>query len=159
MSEEFDALLRNNTWSLVARIPNMNLIGCKWIYRIKQKADGSLERYKARLVSKGFHQQHGVDYYETFSSVIKPTTIRTVLSLVISNGWSVCQLDIKNAFMASLMKRFAIFAFMFLISVFKSLVVASKLFEVLLRRLVVRVLGRVGDFDDVESSQFLQKTP
>ncbi|XP_043705371.1 uncharacterized mitochondrial protein AtMg00820-like [Telopea speciosissima] len=107
ISEEFDALLRNNTWSLVARTPNMNLTSCKWIYRIKQKADGSLERYKVRLVAKGFHQQHGVDYDETFNPVIKPITIRTVLSFAISNGWFGCQLDIKMpSFMASLMKKY-----------------------------------------------------
>ncbi|XP_043692860.1 uncharacterized mitochondrial protein AtMg00820-like [Telopea speciosissima] len=89
MAEEFNALLRIDTWSLVPRTTQMNLIGNKWVYRIKQKADGSLERYKTRLVAKGFHQQHGLDYGETFSPVVKPTTIRCVLSIAVSNGWPI----------------------------------------------------------------------
>ena len=56
MNEEFDALLRNKTWSLVAPPPNINVVGCRWIYKLKHKADGSVERFKARLVAKGFHR-------------------------------------------------------------------------------------------------------
>jgi hypothetical protein len=75
-----------------------NLVGCKWVFKLKRKADGSIERHKARLVAKGFHQQAGIDYGETFSPVVKPTTIRTVLSLAYSAGWSLNQIDIQNAF-------------------------------------------------------------
>jgi hypothetical protein len=75
------------------------LVGCKWVFRIKRQADGSVERYKARLVAKGFHQQPGIDYGETFSPVIKPTTVRTVLLIAISAGWSIRQIDIHNAFL------------------------------------------------------------
>jgi hypothetical protein len=99
MNLEFDALLKNHTWTLVPSHPSQNLIGCKWVFRIKRKADGSIERHKARLVAKGFHQQPGLDYDETFSSVIKPTTVRTVLSLAISSGWLLRQIDIQNAFL------------------------------------------------------------
>jgi hypothetical protein len=99
MNLEFDALLRNQTWTLVPSHPSQNLIGCKWVFRVKRKADGTVERHKARLVAKGFHQQFGVDYDETYSPVIKPTTVRTVLSLAISSGWCLRQIDIQNAFL------------------------------------------------------------
>jgi hypothetical protein len=83
MNSEFDALLRNRTWSLVPTATARNIIGCKWVFRIKRHADGSIERYKARLVAKGFHQQIEVDYSETFNLVIKPTMVHLVLSLAV----------------------------------------------------------------------------
>ncbi|RWR81869.1 Reverse transcriptase, RNA-dependent DNA polymerase [Cinnamomum micranthum f. kanehirae] len=83
MDDEFNALIRNGTWSLVPHSSHMNLVGCKWVYRIKQNADGSIDRYKARFVAKGFHQQPSIDFKETFSPVVKPTTIRLVLSLAL----------------------------------------------------------------------------
>ncbi|KAK4839517.1 hypothetical protein QYF36_022495 [Acer negundo] len=76
-----------------------NIVGCKWIFRIKRKSDGSIDRFKARLVTKGFNQPPGVDYFETFSPVIKPTTVRLVLNIAISHGWPLRQLDINNAFL------------------------------------------------------------
>lgn len=99
MSDEFIALLHNGTWSLILYKPSMNIIGCKSVYRIKRKADGTIERYKAPLVAKGFHQQPGLDYNETFNPVVKPTTIRTVLTIAVSRGWSMRQLDVYNAFL------------------------------------------------------------
>uniref|UniRef100_A0A2N9GIZ9 Reverse transcriptase Ty1/copia-type domain-containing protein n=1 Tax=Fagus sylvatica TaxID=28930 RepID=A0A2N9GIZ9_FAGSY len=105
MNLEFDALLRNQTWTLVPSHSSQNLIGCKWVFRVKRKADGTVERHKARLVAKGFHQQFGVDYDETYSPVIKPTTVRTVLSLAISSGWCLRQIDIQNAFLHGTLKE------------------------------------------------------
>ncbi|KAL6333900.1 hypothetical protein AAG906_039311 [Vitis piasezkii] len=86
MSKEYDALVRNGTWELVPPKDITNLVSCKWIFHIKRNSDGSINRYKARLVSKGFHQRPGVDYHETFSLVVKPTTVRLVLSIAISNA-------------------------------------------------------------------------
>ncbi|PKI64786.1 hypothetical protein CRG98_014782 [Punica granatum] len=99
MEEEYLALLQNHTWELVPSSPTQNVVGCKWVYRIKQKADGTIDRYKARLVAKGFNQREGVDYSETFSPVIKPVTIRNILSLAVSSQWPIRQLDVKNTFL------------------------------------------------------------
>jgi hypothetical protein len=87
MDVEFNALMKNKTWHLVPPQPGRNDIDCKWVYKIKRKTDGSLDRYKARLVANGFKQQYGVNYEDTFSPVIKSTTIHVVLSIAISRGW------------------------------------------------------------------------
>jgi len=99
MSAEYNALVSNDTWELVCPTTATNIVGCKWIFRIKRNFNGSIDRYKARLVAKGFHQRPGVNYLETFSPVIKPTTIHLVLSLVVANRLSLRQLDINNAFL------------------------------------------------------------
>ena len=99
MEEEYAALLANQTWDLVPRPPGSNVVTGKWIWTHKRRADGSLERYKARWVLRGFTQRPGVDYDETFSPVVKPATVRTVLSLALSRSWPVHQLDVKNAFL------------------------------------------------------------
>ncbi|KAK9912324.1 hypothetical protein M0R45_036192 [Rubus argutus] len=67
MKTEIQALHHTNTWTFVPPNPSQNLVGCKWVFRVKHKQDGSVERYRARLVAKGFHQQQGLDYTETFS--------------------------------------------------------------------------------------------
>lgn len=89
MQLEFNALQQNQTWSLVLHSTACNIVGCKWVFKLKRKADGSIERHKDPLVAKGFHQQEGVDFGETFSPVVKPTTIRTMLSVAYSAGWSI----------------------------------------------------------------------
>lgn len=105
MNDELSALKRNATWDLVPPKPGINLIDSKWVYKVKRKADGSVERLKARLVAKGFKQRFGVDYTDTFSPVIKPSTIRVILSLAVTKGWNMRQVDIQNAFLHGILKE------------------------------------------------------
>ena len=95
MSFRLSLKTRLGTWFPLG----LNIIDCKWVFKLKQKADGSIDRYKARLVAKGFKQQFGIDYSDTFSPVVKPTTIRLLLSLACSRGWTLRQIDIQNAFL------------------------------------------------------------
>jgi len=99
MTEEFKALVDNGTWRLVPRPPRANVITGKWVFKHKYHADGSLARHKARWVVRGFSQRYGIDYDETFSPVVKPATIRAVLSIAASRSWPIHQLDVKNAFL------------------------------------------------------------
>ncbi|CAL9013560.1 unnamed protein product [Prunus brigantina] len=99
MHEELEALQMQGTWSLVPCPSQKNIVGSKWIYKIKRNADGSIASYKARLVAQGFNQQQGLDFSETFSPVVRHTTVRLILSLAAMNKWSLHQLDVKNAFL------------------------------------------------------------
>ncbi|XP_073359646.1 uncharacterized protein [Aegilops tauschii subsp. strangulata] len=105
MDEEYTALMRNKTWHLVPNRKGKNIIDCKWVYRIKKKTDGSIDRYKARLVAKGFKQRYGIDYEDTFSPVVKAATIRLVIAIVVSRGWSLRQLDVQNAFLHGVLEE------------------------------------------------------
>ncbi|GKC32149.1 ribonuclease H-like domain-containing protein [Tanacetum coccineum] len=99
MYDEYNALVKNDTWILVPRLTGVNMVRSMWLFKHKFHADGTLSRYKARLVANGSSQQLGVDFDETFSPVVKPTTIRTVLSLAVSRKWPIHQRDVKNAFL------------------------------------------------------------
>lgn len=105
MDNEYQALMKNKTWHLVPPKKGQNVIDCKWVYKIKRKSDGSIDRYKARLVAKGFKQIFGIDYEDTFSPVVKAATIRLVLSIVVSRGWSLRQLDVQNAFLHGVLEE------------------------------------------------------
>ncbi|RVW90647.1 Retrovirus-related Pol polyprotein from transposon RE1 [Vitis vinifera] len=99
VQDEIDALEKNGTWTITDLPVGKRPVGCKWIFTIKYKADGSVERFKARLVARGFTQSYGIDYQETFAPVAKLNTIRIPLSLAVNQDWCLQQLDIKNAFL------------------------------------------------------------
>nr|GEV43230.1 hypothetical protein [Tanacetum cinerariifolium] len=99
MNKEMSALLRNDTWDIVDLPKGRKAIGSKWIWKIKFKSSGEIERYKARLVAQGFGQKERINYEETFSPVVKMTTIKCLLNIVVHNWWPTFQLDIDNAFL------------------------------------------------------------
>ncbi|MED6170397.1 hypothetical protein PIB30_116850 [Stylosanthes scabra] len=101
MRDEIEALKLNQTWKIVECPPQIKPIGCKWVYKIKRLPDGTIDRYKACLVAKGYTQIEGVDFLETFSPVVKPSTIRIVLALASIKRWPLQQLDVNNTFLHS----------------------------------------------------------
>jgi hypothetical protein len=99
MDEEMVTLDANATWELVVLPKDKKTIGCKWVYKVKHNADESVSRYKATLVAKGYAQTYGIDYEETYSPIAKMTTIRAIVTIAITKGWSLHQMDVKNVFL------------------------------------------------------------
>ena len=105
MKEELRMIEKNNTWELVERPSNKNVIGVKWVYRTKLNSDGSVNKHKARLVVKGYSQQYGIDFSETFAPVARYDTIRLLIALAAQKGWKIYQLDVKSAFLNGYLKE------------------------------------------------------
>ncbi|KAL6320112.1 hypothetical protein AAG906_004621 [Vitis piasezkii] len=99
MEKEIDVIEKNETWQLVEKPKDKEIIGVKWIFRVKYHSDGRVQRLKARLVAKGYLQQPGVDFHETFAPVARLDTIRTIIAVAAQKGWLLYQLDIKSAFL------------------------------------------------------------
>jgi hypothetical protein len=99
MRDEYESIMKNHTWDLVTLPPGRKTVSCKWVFKTKCNAQGQVERYKARLVARGFTQVHGVDYNETFAPVSKMASIRTLLAIAAVEDLEVHQMDVKTAFL------------------------------------------------------------
>ena len=96
---EYSSLLENQTWDLMELPPDRQAILCKWIFKVKYGENGHIEHFKARLVAKGYAQTHGIDYDETFSPVVRFSSIRMLLSFALQHGMHIHQMDVVSAFL------------------------------------------------------------
>ena len=97
--------MSNGTWEVVDRPYGCKPVGCKWVFKKKLRSNGTIEKYKTRLVAKGYTQKEGDDYFDTYSPVVRLTTIRVLLSLAASHGLLVHQMDVKIAFLNGELKE------------------------------------------------------
>jgi len=105
MAREIEALDLNNTWTIVDLPPGRKAINCKWVYKVKYNADGSIERYKAHLVIRGDKQVEGFDYNETFGLLAKITSVRCFLLVTTAKEWELHQMDVNNAFLNGVLEE------------------------------------------------------
>ena len=97
--------MKNDVWDIVPKIENKSVVYSKWIYKIKHVADGSIEKYKAIFVARGFSQKEGIDYEETFCPVATYTSIRTITALASMMKWDLHQMDVKTSFLNGVIKE------------------------------------------------------
>ena len=105
MMEEYNSIMKNGVWDIVPRPEGKSVVTSKWLYKIKYAADGSIEKYKARFVARGFSQVEGVDYDETFAPIARFSSIRAVISIVAQMGWRIHQMDVKTTFLNGLLHQ------------------------------------------------------
>jgi hypothetical protein len=99
MTKEHQSIIKNGVWEIVPRPKEKSVVTSKWVYKIKHAAKERVDKYKARFTARGFSQKEGEDYDETFALVARYTSIRAIISLVASMGWSLHQMDVKTAFL------------------------------------------------------------
>jgi hypothetical protein len=105
MVEEYDSIVKNCAWEIVPRSVDKLVVGLRWIYKVKQAANGSVEKYKARFVAQGFSQNEGIDYNETFAPVGRYSSIRSIPALSAQMGWCIHQMDVKIVFLNGIIEE------------------------------------------------------
>jgi hypothetical protein len=105
MVGEYDSIVKNSAWKIVPRPIDKSVVGSRWLYKVKQAADGSVEKYKARFVAQGFSQIEGIDYDETFAPVARYSSIRSILALSAQMGWRIHQMDVKIALLNGIIEQ------------------------------------------------------
>eukprot|EP00253_Pinus_taeda_P027400 PITA_27400 len=99
MQEEYSSIMKNDVWEVVPRPEGKSVVTSRWLYKVKHAADGSIEKFKARFVARGFSQVKGVDYEETIAPVARYTSIRSTISIAAKMGWKIHYMDVKTAFL------------------------------------------------------------
>ena len=99
MTEEYHSIMRIDVWDIVPKLEGKSVVSSKWIYKIKHADDGSIEKYKARFVARGFSQKEGINYEETFAPVAQYTSIRSIMALASMMKWDLHQMDVKTTFL------------------------------------------------------------
>jgi hypothetical protein len=105
MIEEYQSIMKNEVWEIVPRSKNKDGVSYRWIFKIKHPTNGSIEKYKARFVARGFFQKESIDYEETFAPVARYTSIRTIIALVAKMKWKLHQMDTKTTFLNDVTKE------------------------------------------------------
>ena len=96
--DDYHSIMKNDVWEIVRRPEGKSVVTSRWLYKLKHAADGSVEKYKARFVAWGFPQVEVIDYDETFASIARYTSIRSLISIAAEMGWKIHQMDVKTAF-------------------------------------------------------------
>jgi hypothetical protein len=99
MTEEYQSIIKNDVWEIVPKPKSKDVVSSKWLFKIKHDVDGSIQKYKARFVARGFSQKEGIDYEETFAPVARYTSIRTIIALTAKMKWKLHQMDVKTTFL------------------------------------------------------------
>ena len=99
MVEEYDSIVRNSVWDVVPRSENNSIVSSCWLYKVKEAANGSVDKHKVRFFARGFSQVKGIDYDETFAPVARYTSTRLMLALSAQMGWKIHQMDVKTSFL------------------------------------------------------------
>lgn len=105
MQSEIDGLKSQKVWDVVEMPVDKNVVDCKWVLRVKRNSDGSIQKFKARLVARGFSQVPGADFNETYCPVVKRRSVRLLIAICIENGWTLEFLDVEGAYLNSTLKE------------------------------------------------------